>query len=447
MSSLKKTIYIPIEIKAREFNSKILFALRAADRGYRVYLGTKQGLHDLFRARGGKSGIYFYKSGNLRDRIRIVRDYCEKLIVLDEEMGVAAREVDKYYLPRTENHGEIDQYYVISEKHRRVLRGLRPEMEGRIFVTGWPRVDLWRREFDRIHADEIARINGEYGRFFLFSSDFSFVSERSIDSALERLVLREDRPDVLKADEALFRRLHAECRAFIRVLHEIDADPGFPPIVVRPHPAEDHEAWFEALRGLKKVKVAFRGEITPWLLAAEGLIHRGCTTAVQAWFSGKPTFFWLPPGGEAPRKDLLPYRLSTVVSDLDALGGGLQAVMAGNYRPAPPDDDISDEIYVPERLACDLILDRVDGLAVAAEPLVDVGLPAALRSSARDLWVRVMDGIGFLRDEYKSKKRGRKLGGGIGAEEVRQIAGHFCGDGAVTVARVVNNVVVVEKRS
>lgn len=446
MPPLKKTIYIPIEIKAREFNSKVLFALRAVERGYRVYIGTKQGLHDLFKARGGKSGIYFYKSGNLRDRIKIVRNFCEALIVLDEEMGVAARDIDKYYFPRTENHQEIDKYFVISEKHRRVLTKIRPEMKDKIYVTGWPRVDLWRRDYDRIHAGEVERIVQEYGSFFLFSSDFGFVSSSSIDSALERLVLRESRPEVLAADEALFRKLYEEYKTFVKVLHEIDADPGFPPILVRPHPAEDHGAWFAALRGLKKVKVAFQGEITPWLLASEGLIHRGCTTAVQAYFSGKPTFFWLPPG-EAARTDLLPYRLSTIVNSLDMLKSRMVSVRDGSYQAATPDNDLSDEIYVPERLACDLILDQVDRMEISAEKRADIGLLGSIRSSARDIYVETLDSIKFLRDDYKVKKRNRKLGGGIGVDEVQQVARHFSANSNLTIDKVVNNVVVIENNN
>ena len=39
---LKKTIYISIEIKVREFISKLLFSYFAIQNGYRVYLGSRE---------------------------------------------------------------------------------------------------------------------------------------------------------------------------------------------------------------------------------------------------------------------------------------------------------------------------------------------------------------------------------------------------------------------
>ena len=47
MKLFKKNIYIPIEIFYREINSRILIALTAAEKGFRVYLGTKAGIDQL----------------------------------------------------------------------------------------------------------------------------------------------------------------------------------------------------------------------------------------------------------------------------------------------------------------------------------------------------------------------------------------------------------------
>ena len=43
----------------------------------------------------------------------------------------------------------------------------------------------------------------------------------------------------------------------------MDADSRIPPIIVRPHPGEDHNIWKEKLKQ-KKTSV-YQGDITPWL--------------------------------------------------------------------------------------------------------------------------------------------------------------------------------------
>lgn len=441
----KPAIFIPIEIKARELNSKILFALRAIERGYRVYIGNKEGVRDILEARAAKSGIYFYKSGNLRDRINIVKKYCEALIVLDEERGVAidSESVANIY-PRTESHEYIDKYFVISDKHRRILVELRPSMSGKIFVTGWPRVDLWRKEFNNIYHEEVARIHQEFGEFFLFSSDFGCVSSDSVARAVSRLEMRWDNQELIKTRASRYNRHLEEFRSLVATLHQIEADPQFPRIVIRPHPAEDHSVWHNAVKGFKKIRVVYRGEITPWLLASSGVIHRGCTTAVQSYFSGKPTFLWLPFNREID-KEILPYKLSTKVSDLPALKKHLQEVLTGSYVQPGIAHDIADEIYTTDRLACDCILDHVGDLAVTSEPPIMVKPVTKALIALRSSLLSARDRLRILRDDYKANKRSAKMSGGITVEEVSAVAANIADLSRVSISRVVNNVVVFEK--
>jgi surface carbohydrate biosynthesis protein len=447
MEKIKPTIYIPIEIKARELNSKILFAMRAAERGYRVYIGTKEGIKHIIETRKGKSGVYFYKSGNLRGRIELVKKHCESLIVLDEERGVAVDNesfIDAYH--RTKDHKYIDKYFVLSDKHRRIISKMRPEMSDKICVTGWPRIDLWRKEFSSIYSDEVSRIRQEFGTFFLFSSDFGCVNDASVERLVRRLESQLKDQELIAAREARYRRFVRDFTAFLEVLREVEADPEFPQIVIRPHPAEDHSEWFKALKGFSRVKVVYRGEITPWLLASSGVVHRGCTTAVQSYYSGKPTFFWLPFNRDVD-KDILPYRVSTQVHDTGELKDYLLRVLSGSYAQPRVNSEFMDEIYVTDRLACDCILDHVDGLGVAGEPCVRVGSVAKAMIAVRGHMAFLRDNFKVLRDDFKANRRNAKMHGGITAEEVARVAGNMAVLDHVTISNLINNVVVVEKSS
>ena len=45
----KKTVYIAIEIKVREFISQILLASKLIKNNYRVYIGAAQSYDDIFK--------------------------------------------------------------------------------------------------------------------------------------------------------------------------------------------------------------------------------------------------------------------------------------------------------------------------------------------------------------------------------------------------------------
>ena len=52
--NMKKTIYIPIEIKVRELASQVLLASKLAQHGGRVYLGAKSDVFEIIRRKKNK---------------------------------------------------------------------------------------------------------------------------------------------------------------------------------------------------------------------------------------------------------------------------------------------------------------------------------------------------------------------------------------------------------
>lgn len=307
----KPTIYLPVEIKARELKAKVLLAMIASRNGFRVYLGTKHAVDRLVKRKMQKGGIYFYKGGKPASTLEKLRYRVDHFVVLDEEMGPAVQELDRYYqgriYPGTE--GMVDQIFLIGQTHLDALRRVRPKLASRAHVTGWPRVDLWRPEFKRQFESEVEALRRRFGDYLLFSSDFGIVSEDTLEAERERLrasnFTEETRNHFLQQLELAFR----DFLDFIELVRTIDSDPTFPPLVIRPHPSEDIGTWHRHLPLLRKTYIAFDGEISPWLYASRGLIHRGCTTAVQAYFSQIPAIY-IGSANTEPKKDTLSYLTS-----------------------------------------------------------------------------------------------------------------------------------------
>ena len=87
--SKKKNIYLPIEIKAREYVSNLLLVSKAIDKNYRCYIGAKSSINRLIDYKNEKNGIFFSKSTLRENEYIKFRDKCEYLTILDQELGPA----------------------------------------------------------------------------------------------------------------------------------------------------------------------------------------------------------------------------------------------------------------------------------------------------------------------------------------------------------------------
>lgn len=442
--ALKPALYLPIEIKAREFNAKLLLAAFAAKKGFRVYLGTKAALDQLFKSpHFEQGGIYFYKSGQLRDRLNIVKDAVDSLVVLDEEMGVAVRNPAVYYESRISNHELIDRYFVLSDKHRRLVEAVRPAMSSRVKVLGWPRVDLWRSELKSFYAADVSKLKSLHANFFLFSSDFGFITAARVAEEKSRFRRNGESENVVAGLSKKWEGLLLEYQAFVETLRLLDQHESCPKIIVRPHPAEDHQQWFKDLKGLRNISAIYEGEITPWLLSSQGLIHRGCTTAVQAYISKTPAFFWL--GDEADYDvTMLPYQVSTPVNSIVALLEALNAVQQGSYAAPSEPEILSDEIHLADKLAAELIAEELSMLTV--RPCRPYHAPfwhsVKIRMLDELRMLKMKAGIGVT--VRKRERYFRKLTGGIGRDEVLTLIGRFNQRAPFKVKQVAKDLVQID---
>ena len=293
----KREIYIPIEVKPREFISQVFLSGELARNGARVYIGSKTLIKKLIDQKKNNQGVYFYKGGG--GSIKKFRDIYPKvnsIAVLDQELSPAIRNYD--YIKMRFMEGSIKyvsrHYFIGKNMREQAIKYLKDIIPSTTKDFGWPRVDLWQTSKHYISNDLIKKIHDEYGEnFILFSSDFGINSQKLLDERSIRIELLgvKKTQEQLKLNKEKMKDSYNKFKKFIDFLHEIDSDNRIPPIIIRPHPAEDHDAWKINILDLKKIKLVFDGEITPWLLASKGLLHRGCTTGVQSFISEKKTGF------------------------------------------------------------------------------------------------------------------------------------------------------------
>ncbi len=156
-----------------------------------------------------------------------------------------------------------------------------------------------------------------------------------------------------------------QIEATIKMVKRLSKDFPDARFVVRPHPHERIETYADALAGLGNVDVIREGTIDHWILRSSMLIHRMCTTAVEAMMAGVPSIVpaWVPTAANAPDTE--------AVSTVAASYAELRALVASNLRG----ESITSEEH---RRALEWIVEdwfhRMDGEAHArvAERILDV---------------------------------------------------------------------------
>ena len=106
-----------------------------------------------------------------------------------------------------------------------------------------------------IWEEEIKKIKSRFPKPYLFfCSDFGCNTETLLK---EKLLWIKNKGAKKSLEDIEFwsefsKKNYERFNEFIEFLKEINSDPDIPRIIIRPHPTEDHFAWEEKIRNLKK---------------------------------------------------------------------------------------------------------------------------------------------------------------------------------------------------
>ncbi len=282
-----KILYLPVETAARELDAKLLLALHALRQGFEVVIGSHTRLNAMIHRM--PRGLYLLHTFNRpRRRIaRIVTAAGHRIAAWDEEGLVWLSE--EVYAKRRVDHEvlrHVSRIYAWGEQHAEALR--RAGVRNDIRILGNPRADLLRPELRGLHAEAARRLKERHGDFILINSNFGWLNYALMppgkgdpEARLRALAERSGHPlDYLRYRQAVFD-------AFLELLPVLSKEFPDRTIIVRPHPSESPEAWKAVAGSLPNVQVIYDSDLVAWLMAADAMVHNGCTTAVEYALLGR----------------------------------------------------------------------------------------------------------------------------------------------------------------
>jgi len=373
----KAYLIIPVENQVRELDPKLLLACIAVQRGFAVFIGSHREID--FRISSFPRSLYLNKSMTERNlkMFRIMEKLGHEILTWDEE-ALVHLPAETYYSRRLSPTAirYNSHLFAWGEDNAELWRQY-PDLPENvpIHVTGNPRSDMLRPELRSFYEPEAQEIRKTYGRFILVNTNFNHVNAFfPAQNLFQPLKNSEELPQFGKAAVGMSREYAEGLRdhkktifaAFKEMIPILDRAYPDHTIIVRPHPTENQQVYMDIADQCQRVKVTNEGNVVPWLMATDVVIHNGCTTGVEAYMMGVPAISYRARINE--KYDLGFYRLPNLIShecfdiaqlqetltkiirgELGAAGGAERQALVKHYLAAQEGP-----------LACERIVDVLD---------------------------------------------------------------------------------------
>lgn len=309
--TLKKTLYLPIEIKVREFPHKVYLSFEALKKNYRIYLGNKSDLYQLIAQKKGRGGAFMAKGSIKSTSIELIKKKCDVFCIFDEEMnrsmqnyvpGSSMLDFYKYMLItrlNSKNIKQLDKYYCFN---RDILKSanLILNKKKNILLSGHLKEDLLKKKNLLIFERNRKKIKSKYGEFILFNSDFLALYDPDFHINYNEIMMKENdvNKKITKMDTknitTLYQHKYRNFLYFMNFLEKIEKKMRNLKMIIRPHPREDGDYWKKITKKFNNIKVVNpTDDVTPYILASKGVMHNGCSTAISSLIIGKPTAYFI----------------------------------------------------------------------------------------------------------------------------------------------------------
>ena len=159
-------------------------------------------------------------------------------------------------------------------------------MQDKLSIVGNCRSDLVSKIGKDFYKEKVEAMREIYGRFYLCSDNFGIERRRGNYTHPKYDISKEDNMQMQKQYDETTARNTTNRELFSDILEEAIVKNPDANFVVRPHPLADPRWWSSRFWKYHNVHIINILNLEPWLLASEGLISMGCTSALQAQLAG-----------------------------------------------------------------------------------------------------------------------------------------------------------------
>jgi len=298
---MNKRIYLILEVKKRELDSRCFFAIRACLQGYSVMISKKESFYK--NKNFLQTGYVFLKScgPNYHEEIKKIKKLGHLICVMDEE-GIMYFSAEDYKERRIfkKNLDYLDYIFTWGKDDHKIVTQSLNEYENKIFKTGSPRIDILKNPTNKIYHDEAKEIKKQHKHFFLFNTFFTFTNhfytndKKNYLNTLQSVGFSKD--SLVYKNGVEMKNLQTKLlKETINFVEEFAKKFSDKKLIIRPHPSESHKIWEDLSNKYKNVEAIYdEKSACSWMLASEFTISSNCTTSVEAFILGKLNYNFKP---------------------------------------------------------------------------------------------------------------------------------------------------------
>jgi surface carbohydrate biosynthesis protein len=286
-------MYLTVELKHRELESRLLIALHALKAGFSVVVGQQWAI--FANAAVLPPGAVLYKT---------VNDIQARSMPLFRKAGFVIAATDEEVLLCTEpacflcatSKIAVDNWHVFfaqSEIQKASIEGRFPGTATKIAVVGNSRIDLMRAGGLAVHRPEADKLRAEHGPYILFNTNFAGIN--SIWGSVKNVADINIRAG---GDDASFQTLvkweQRNCDELTALLAWTADNIKTHRVIIRPHPGERLDLWSEKFGQHPNITIIPRSNHIPWIIGSDLVVHSNCTTGLEAAIAEVPVLNLVP---------------------------------------------------------------------------------------------------------------------------------------------------------
>lgn len=273
-----------------------------------------------------------------------IQPFISKLIDLDIDFGFMDNEGGLYgdmnkYLTSMILEPEICHKVKLNAVWgKETLRYVEKYFPNCCVLTGLPRYDFYSEIF---RENEAGRLSSDWRdkKFTLFNTKVAVTNpnfltrQQELDLYVKSLGM--DLETVLEYEKVGKETINET----VKLMKHLSSRYQNENYVLRSHPHEKESTYSEPLEGINNVFCSKEGVVGKWILNSKAVLHRECTTAIEAALAGIPAISpqWIPTSANAPDTE----KVSLRPQSLDEFNEIMDAIYDGSFTL---DDSISREI-------------------------------------------------------------------------------------------------------
>ena len=287
-----KRLFLPVEIKKREFDAKLLLAFFALEKGMEVYIGRQP---EILKGMIFFNRSIFFEKGltilNLK-QIKYLDNLGHNVVATCEE-GLIYND-DEFYLKRRISKKALDLveiFFAWGSKQAKLIKNYSYENINKIIASGNPRIDLLEKNLLKVKYDESKKIKNKYKKIILINSNFSIYNNKNGKNFyLEEMIWARGDVDVShekQCREYYNYQMH-NFFSYIDLIKNLVRDFKDFKIIVRPHPSENILEWKRICSKISdRVLVTNEQNFIAWSMASKYIIQCRCMTGLESFMISK----------------------------------------------------------------------------------------------------------------------------------------------------------------